>query len=173
MSRLIRYLLLAVLALFILACGLVSGPISEIENAASTAQSFATEIPFETLRALSTTIPMETIEALPSSIPDIGNYFDPSGTPAEEWNGIPIMPQATAGEEFGETTYSFTAPVTATDVQTFYSQNMEELGWTSAFSFPVSEDGGILSFQKDDDFVIITIAPDQNNSNSVDVILQK
>ena len=173
MSRLFKLLLIAVLALAILACGLISGPVSDIENAASTAQAFASEMPMETLESLTTAIPVQTIEALPSSIPGIENYFDPTGTPVEEWNGIPIMSQATAGEEFGESTYSFTAPVTATDVQTFYSQNMEELGWTSAFSFPVSDEGGILSFQKDDEFVIITITPDQDDSNSVDVILQK
>jgi len=173
MSRLFKYLPVAVLALFTLACGLISGPVSDIKNAASTAEAFATEMPLETLQALSTVIPMETIQALPSSIPNIEKYFDPSGTPVEEWNGIPIMPQATVGEAFGETTYSFTAPATATDVQAFYSQSMEELGWTSAFSLPVSDEGGILSFQKDNDFIIITITPDQNDSNSVDVLLQK
>jgi hypothetical protein len=130
-------------------------------------------MPIETLQSLTTALPVQTLEALPSSIPDIENYFDPSGTPLEEWNGIPIMPQATVGEEFGESTYSFTAPVTATDVQSFYNQSLEELGWTSAFSLPVSDEGGILSFQMDTDFLIITITPDQEDSNSVDVLIQK
>jgi len=173
MSRLFRYLLVAALALFVLACGLISGPVSEIENAASTAQAFATSVPLETIQAFSTALPMQTIEALPSAFPDVGNYFNPSGTPLDQWNDIPIMPQATAGEEFGETTYSFTAPVSATDVQDFYNQSMEDLGWTSPFGFQASEEGGILFYQKDSDFVTITITPDQNDSNSVDVILQK
>jgi hypothetical protein len=157
----------------VLACGLISNPISDVQNAASTAEAFASDMPVETLQSLTTALPVQTIEALPSSMPEIDKYFNPSGTPVEEWNGIPIMPQATVGEEFGESTYSFTAPVTATDVQTFYNQSLEELGWTSAFSLPVSDEGGILSFQMDNDFLIITITPDQEDSNNVDVLIQK
>jgi len=57
------------------------------------------------------------------------------------------MPQATAGEEFNENTYSYTVPITAADVQSFYSQKMEELGWTSPFGFQTLEEGGIMLFQ--------------------------
>ena len=152
---------------------MISGPVSEVENAASTAEAFASAMPLETIQSITTAIPIQTIEALPSEIPDYGNYLNPTGTPVEEWNGIPVMPQATAGEEFGESTYGYTVPAPATDVQSFYNKKMEELGWTSTFSFPVAEEGGILSFQKDDVFVIITISLDQNDENSVDVILQK
>jgi len=173
MSRLSKLLLVTVSILFTLACSLISGPVSEVENAASTAQAFASEIPVETIQAFATALPVQTVEAFPSAIPDYGNYLNPTGTPVDEWNGIPVMPEATAGEEFAESTYGFTAPVSPTDVQDFYNQKMEELGWTSTFNFPVSDEGGILSFYKDEDFVIITISPDQNDSNSVDVILQK
>ena len=173
MSRLFKLLLVAVLGIFILACGLISNPISDVENVASTAQAFASEMPLETVQAFTTNLPMETIEALPSMIPDVASYFDPTGTPVDEWNGIPVMPAATAGEEFSESTYSYTVPSSTTDVQTFYTQKMEELGWTSSFSFPVSGEGGILVFQKENELATITIALDQNDSNSVDVILQK
>jgi hypothetical protein len=77
------------------------------------------------------------------------------------------------GEEFGETTYGYTVPAKAVDVQTFYNQKMEELGWTSTISLPVSEEGGVLFFQKESDFLTITITPDADDNNSVDVILQK
>jgi len=173
MSRLSKLLLVALLALFVLACNLISNPLSDVQEAASTAEAFASEMPLETLESITTAIPMQTLEALPSALPDVGNYFEPSGTPVEEWNGIPVMPQATAGEEFGETTYGYTVPATATDVQTFYNQEMENLGWTSPFGFQASEEGGIMFFQNENDFVTITITPDQNDSNSVDVILQK
>ena len=173
MSRLLKLLLVTILALFILACSLVTGPLSDVENAASTAEAFASSIPLETIEAFTTAVPLDTLEALPSVIPDVGNYFDPTGTPVDQWNDIPIMPEATVGEEFGESTYSYTVPVVATDVQAFYEQKMEELGWTSTFSLPVTDEGGILLYQKEDDFLTITITPDQNGSNSVDVILQK
>jgi hypothetical protein len=173
MSRPVKLFTASILALFILACGLISGPVSEIENAASTAEAFATDIPVETIESIATTVPVQTIEALPSVLPDVGGYFDPTGTPVEQWNGIPVMPQATAGEEFGDNVYSYTILATAIDVQNFYNQRMENLGWTSPFGFQASEEGGIMFFQNGNDFLTITVTPDQNDSNSVDVILQK
>ena len=173
MSRLFKILMASILALFILACGLISGPVADIEKAASTAESFASAIPVDTIEALTTVIPVQTIEALPSEIPDYGNYFSPTGTPVEQWNGIPVMPQATVGQEFNSNTYSYTVPLPATDVQTFYNQKMEELGWSSAFGFQASEEGGILLFQKDSDLLTITIVADQDGSDGVDILLQK
>jgi len=173
MSRTYKFVLVAVLAVFILACNLVTTPINNVGDAASTAQAFASEMPFETLQALATAIPVQTFEALPSAIPDVARYLDPSGTPVDQWNNIPVMPQATVGQEFSASTYSYTVPATAADVQQFYNQQMEALGWTSPFGFQVSEEGGIMFFQKESEFVTITIAPDQNDENSVDVILQK
>ena len=173
MSRLYKLLLVTLLALFILACNLISNPLSDVENAASTVEAVASQMPLETVQALASAIPVDTLEALPSSIPDFGKYFDPSGTPVDEWNGIPVMPGATVGEEFGETTYSYTVPAAATDVEDFYTQKMEELGWMASFSLPVSEEGGIMLFQMGEEFVTITLARDADDSNSMDVILQK
>jgi len=173
MSRSLKFYLVGILALFILACNLVSNPINDVGNAASTAQAFASEVPFETLQALSTAIPLQTLEALPSALPEGNNYLNPTGAPADQWNGIPVMPEATLGEEFSDNVYSYTAPVTATDVQTFYNQKMESLGWSSSFGFQASGKGGILSYNKESELVIITITPDLDDSNSVDVILQK
>ena len=173
MSRTYKLSLVVVLAVFVLACNLITTPINNVGDAASTAQAFASEMPFETLQALATSVPVQTFEALPSAIPDIGQYFDPSGAPVEQWNNIPVMPGATVGQEFSASTYSYTVPVPATEVQQFYTQKLEELGWTSPFGFQVSEEGGIMFFQKEGEFVTITIAPDQNDDNRVDVILQK
>ena len=173
MSRLFKLLLVTALALFILACNLISGPVSDVKNAASTAEAFASEMPVETLQSITTALPVQTIEALPSLLPEVGNYFNPTGTPVDEWNGIPVMPEATVGEEFGESTYSYTVPATATDIQAFYNQKMEDLGWSSPFGFQASEEGGIMIFQNGSDFVTITIVPDQDGSNSVDVLIQK
>ena len=173
MSRISKLLIVSALALFILACNLITSPINDVENVASTAQAFASEMPFETLQALATSVPVQTFEALPSAIPEVGQYFDPSGTPVDLWNDIPVMPQATTGEEFSASIYSYTVPASATDVQQFYNQNLEELGWTSPFGFQISEEGGIMFFQKESEFLTITVVPDQNDNNSVDVILQK
>lgn len=173
MTRMSKLLILAALALFILACNLVTAPISEVGDVASTAQAFASEMPFETLQALATSVPVQTFEALPSAVPEVGKYLEPSGAPVDQWNNIPVMPEATSGEEFNSNTYSYTAPASASVVQQFYNQKMVELGWTSTVGILVPGGGGFLHYQKESEFVIITITPDQSDQNSVDVILQK
>ena len=168
MSRLSKFLSLTVVIVFLLACNFVTGPIQDAQNLAETAQSVSTLIPFETLQALPSAIPAETLQALPSAIPtvealasalpDFGNMFDPQGTPVQDWRGVPIMPQATAGQEFSENnTYSFRAPVTVQEVQDFYNQNLASLGWEQSFSLPLETEGGFIAFQKDGSTLTVTI----------------
>ena len=176
MSRLSKFLMVLGLIVFVLACNFVTQPIRDAQNIAGTAQSFASALPIETLQALASAIPAETLQALPSVAPtlqalatDFGNFFNPQGTPVTEWNGIPIMPQATAGQEFSENnTYSFKANVTTTEVQDFYDEHLTTLGWNQPFSIPVEAEGGILTFQKDNSTLLITIT---SSEGSVTVIL--
>lgn len=149
---------------FLLACSLVTNPINDVKNTASTAQaiasdvsSFASAMPMETLGALATNIPLGTLEALPSEIAQIGNYFDPQGTPVSEWNGIPIMPQATAGQEFDANNYSFKYAGTAKDASDFYLDNLRPAGWSPLVT--TSEDqGGLLVFSMGDQILTITVS---------------
>jgi hypothetical protein len=147
MSRLPRIGLLSILVLAGLACGLISNPISGAQNFASTAQAFASAIP----------------SGFPSGIPnmpDITRYLSPTGTPAKEWNGVPIMAQAKAGEEFDKNTYSFRASgITAADVQTYYSDKMKSLGWSSTFTTLAGSEGGVMVFTKGASNLTITVAP--------------
>ena len=169
MSRLSKILMVFVVVLFVLACNFVTQPISDVQNLAQTAQALGTIIPIETLQALpsaiASIIPAETLQALPSAAPtfealatQFGNMFDPQGTPVQEWNGLPIMPQATAGQEFSaNNSYSFRANGTTADVQNFYTQQLTTLGWSQPFNFPVEAEGGIMTFQKDSSTLVITI----------------
>ncbi|MEO8358258.1 MAG: hypothetical protein ABI621_20320 [Chloroflexota bacterium] len=174
MSRLTKYLSLLILLLFILACSTVTQPIQDAQNLAGTAQSFASALPMETLKALTTQIPIETFQALPSAaptlaalasaMPDFEGYFNPEGTPVSEWNGIPIMPQATAGEEFTDSsTYSFKVDASVKEAQDFYSAELIKLGWTSSFSMPGGDTVAVQLFQKDDSMLTVTIT-DVNGS---------
>ena len=169
MSRLSKFLSLTVVLMFILACNFVTQPLNDAQNLAQTAQALGTAIPIETLQALpsaiASLIPEETLQALPSAAPTLGalattlgDITNPQGAPAQEWRGIPIMSQATVGQEFSDTnTYSFKANVTTTDVQNFYTTQLSDLGWTQPFSIPVEDQGGILTFQKDNSTLLITI----------------
>ncbi|HEX5810403.1 MAG TPA: hypothetical protein VFY25_17165, partial [Anaerolineales bacterium] len=132
-----KILALMIVIVFLLACNFVSEPFRDAQNLAETAQSVTTFIPVETLQALPSAIPAETLQALPSALPtfealatQVGNYFDPQGAPVQEWRGIPIMPQATVGQEFSDTnTYSFKTSGTVQDVQNFYNAELAALGW--------------------------------------------
>lgn len=140
MTRVYKSMLLAILIVTALACGLISNPLSGAQNLASTAEAMAS--------------------AIPSGLPDVSKYLNPQGKPATDWNGIPIMSQATAGEEFSKSTYSYRASgVTAQDVQTFYNDKLKALGWSSPFSAQGGSTGGLMLFTKESQVLTITITP--------------
>jgi hypothetical protein len=157
MSRLSKFLLVLALVVFVLACNLVTQPINDVKNVAGTAESLASAMPAETLMALASQIPLQTLEALPSAIPDIGSYFDPQGTPVSAWNDIPIMPQATAGQEFNANTYSFKAGATVQEAKDFYDSQLVNLGWSSTIGMPGDSEGAILVYSKEGKLLTITI----------------
>jgi hypothetical protein len=170
MSRVFRFILLSILILFSFACGLITSPLNQAKGLASTAEAIATANPvsISTIEALPSSMPLSTLEALPSSMPEIGKYLNPTGKPVGNWNNIPIMTQATAGQEFNKNTYSFKASAAATDVQTFYAGQLKTLGWSSSFSAQGGGQGGVMLFTKDSKVLTITITP---SSNSVVVLL--
>lgn len=182
MSSVSKTLMVSVVILFVLACNFVTQPVRDVQNLAGTAEAIGSAIPIETLQALpsaiASMIPAETLQALPSAAPTIealatqfGNALDPQGAPAQEWKGIPIMPQATAGQEFtenGTNIYSFKASATAQEVQDFYKDKMTALGWNQSFSMPGGSEGGFMAFQKDSSFLTIVIT---SSDNAVVVLL--
>jgi hypothetical protein len=171
MSRLTKFLALFILVLFVLACSTVTQPFNQAKDLAETAQSLATAMPFQTLQSLatqiSTEIPSGTLEALPSMVPslealgtnmpDIQGFIDPTGAPVSEWKGIPVMPQATAGQENTDSsTYSYKADATVKDAQDFYGTQLKDLGWKSFMNMPGDSNGSIQVFQKDSSFLTVT-----------------
>src|SRR5512144_2077250 len=172
MSRLSKVLAITIVVVFLLACNAVLQPVKDAQQLAETAQSIGSVIPVETLKALPSEIPAGTLEALPSlaptleafmtKIPDVGNVLNPQGTPVQEWKDIPVMPQATAGQEFPESNiYSFKANVTAQEVQSFYNDKLTALGWKQPFGAAGQGDAGIMFFQKDNNSLTITIIASQ------------
>ena len=156
MSRLTRVVLPFLLIAAGLACSLISSPISQVQNLASTAEAAATSIP-STAEAFATSMPA-AIPSLPS-IPDVTAYLHPTGTPVSDWNGVPVMPQATSGQEFNKGTYSYRMPVLSqAEIESFYDSKLQALGWTSEFSASTGTHGGILVFHKDANILTITVA---------------
>jgi hypothetical protein len=118
-------------------------------------QDLLTAIPVETLRPDPLSIP--TLEALASALPDFGKVLSPQGTPSAIWKEIPIMQQATAGQEFYSSIYSFKAAATAGEAHDFYDTQLPGLGWGFLYSVPVEADETIMVFRKEGKPLTITI----------------
>ena len=169
MSRLTKFLSLIALILFLLACSTVTQPFKDVQNVAGTVQSIATAMPVETLKAIASEIPMSTLEALPSAMPQLQAYINPTGTPLSDWNGVPIMKEATAGQEFTDThTYSIKVNAKAEDAQNFYKTELPKLGWSSSFTMPNVGNVAVEAFQKDSNVLTVTV---MSVNDSVVVIL--
>ena len=140
MRRVYQVMLWTILIATVLACGLISNPLSGAKDIASTAEAMAS--------------------AIPSGLPDVSKYLNPQGTPVSEWNAIPVMTQATAGQEFSKTTYSYrVSGVAAQDVQAFYNDKLKAAGWSSPFSMQGGSTGGVMLFTKESQVLSITITP--------------
>lgn len=163
---------------FMLACNFITQPLNQARDAVSTAEALATSMPVETLIALPSEVGelMPTLEAGMTSMPDLGNLgnmFDPSGEPVAEWKGIPVMPQAVAGQEFPDaTSYSYRVPARLEEVTKFYEDALKLGGWQSMFSMPPSNDSAVLIYTGDKGAALtITITPSFNQDGLI-VILQ-
>jgi len=175
MSRLSKFLAITIVVVFLLACSFITQPFKDAQDLAKTAESIGSAIPIETLKALPSEIPAGTLEALPSlaptlealvtEIPGVGNVMNPQGTPVQTWKDIPIMPQATAGQEFTESNmYSFKATVTAKEVQDFYTEKLTAVGWKQPFGATSQGDTGIMFFQKEGTSLTITIMSSEGST---------
>ena len=174
MSRLNKLISITILVLFILACNFVTEPISDVQNIAGTAQSIASALPMETLQALASQVasqvPVETFQALPSAVPSLeafatefGDLFNPQGTPVQVWREIPILPQATAGQEFEGGNYSFKVNATSKEVQDYYNAELPKLGWEE-LSTPTQGDTVVMIFSKGNNILTINVTASESET---------
>ncbi len=94
----------------------------------------------------------------PTETPSAPDLPMPSGEPSTEWEGIPVMPNAIAGE--GDSTgYSFTIKATAEEIQSFYETELAKLGWGLFTSGQGASGATLLMFMKDVSIVSVSIIP--------------
>ena len=111
----------------------------------------------------------ETPAAAPTLEEQASPMPDDQEPPVQEWRGIPIMPEATAGLEFAvNNAYSFEVKASAREVQAFYEERLSELGWSQPFDSPFDENGGTMTFRKERSSVAIMVTP---SGDSVVVLL--
>ena len=98
-----------------------------LSGCSNSIQTTPTIVSTLTLTVAPTLIPTNT--SLPSTEKtEAVSALVPEGRPASEWNGIPIMPNAIAGEG-DEESYVFTVKATPQQVQEYYQLELVKLGW--------------------------------------------
>jgi hypothetical protein len=169
MFKIRRSLIVIPALLFILACQAVTRPVQQVQDAGATAAAFATqagEMATQVSGFATEIVPIQTF------VPDLpgGNPLDPQSPPLSEWNGIPIMPQAGAGDE-SEGMYVFKVAATSEEIQEFYKTQLPNLGWEASFSIP-AEGTAILLYSKNEQVLSITIMTSQGEDAIVMLNLQ-
>lgn len=113
-----------------------------------TATATPTDAPTQTHAPTATKAPTHTPR--PTGLPM------PEGTPVAEWNGIPVMPEAIAGEGDAQG-YLFTILASSDEVQAFYERKLAALGW-GVLGVGQSKNGAVLLiFMKNNDTFSISI----------------
>jgi hypothetical protein len=83
---------------------------------------------FTAIPTLTATLTATITSLPPRQTPDVISGLLPKGQPVSEWNGIPVMPGAIAGEGDAEG-YVFTIKATPQQVQEYYELKLGKLGW--------------------------------------------
>ena len=80
--------------------------------------------------------------------------FHSSVKPLAQWNGIPILPEATVGEQSDTSTYVFKAPVTSGSIESYYREKLKDLGWSV-----VDHRWQGVKFAKESNVLLVTFVP--------------
>ena len=89
--------------------------------------SFAQPTPTAAPTSTFTAIPISTATSMLTNTP-LPPSATPEGQSASEWNGIPVMPDAIAGDG-DEESYVFTIKATLQQIQEYYQLELGKLGW--------------------------------------------
>jgi len=138
-------ILLLLSAVFISCTAPAEEAVPELSTESTTSQALdSTQTP------LTPTV-TQTVFALPS----------PSGEPVAEWEGIPVMPGAAAGDGNSQG-YAFVIAASIDEVQAFYENELAEMEWNL---FAVGQGGSdtvMLIFMKGNDRVSVSILPESD-----------
>ena len=154
----------------ILVLGLYSCAVLAPTPTATPAPS-ATSLPSQTptLEPTSTVVPTDTPTLTPippTETPEAPVIPMPTGKPVAEWEGIPVMPDAIAGDGDGQG-YSYAIRATPADIVAYYQDAMEKLGWKLFATGQGSTESTILIFIKGSETISVSILPQFDDLNYV------
>jgi hypothetical protein len=94
----------------------------------------------------------------PTETPSAPVLAMPSGKPLTNWEDIPVMPNAVAGDGDSKG-YSFTVNASSDEIQKFYVKELAKLGWNMFASGQGTTNAILLIFMKDTNTISISIIP--------------
>jgi hypothetical protein len=112
----------------------------------------ATSTPTLTSTSRPTSTPTLVLTDTPSTIV----LSTPAGKPVSNWEGIPVMPTALAGEGDSKG-YSFIVKASLEAVQNYYANAMSKLGWNMFASGQGTTGNLLVMFMKGTDLVTVSI----------------
>lgn len=149
-----RIIVLALLLSFAVAsCSTFAPAPTATPTATATLTPTATPLPTATATSTSTPKP-------PTPTVDVVAALLPSGVPASDWKGIPIMPEAINGEG-DDKGYSFTVQADSQTIRLFYETELAKLGYTLFATGEGSEKETVLMiFMNGADMITIAVIPE-------------
>ncbi len=146
-----KAILLSVLVIALASCNTFAPQPTETPTPTETSLPTSTNTPEPTNTPTKTPVP-------PTETPSAPDLPMPSGQPSSEWEGIPVMPNAIAGEGDSKG-YSFTINATPEEIQKFYEKELGKLGWNMFASGQGTTNAILLIFMKDASTLSVSIIP--------------
>src|SRR5258706_8460862 len=151
MKNIGKAILLSVLVITLASCSSFAPKPTETPVSTETSLPTSTNTPEPTNTPTKTPIP-------PTDTPSAPVLQMPSGKPSSEWEGIPVMPKAIAGEGDSKG-YSFTINASPDEIQKFYEKELGKLGWNMFASGQGATNAILLIFMKDTGTLSVSIIP--------------
>jgi hypothetical protein len=113
---------------------------------------------FRSTPSVPTPTPNATATSLASTFNELSSgqpvAFTSTEKPLASWNGIPIMPEATAGQSEDIYHYSFRVATDSGAIESFYREELKSLGWELLHSQWLG-----MQFAKENRTLLVTTAP--------------
>ena len=157
MKTISKIIVILVLVMALTSCSAFAPKPTETPVPTATSLPTLTSTPEPTITPAPTKEPTQT-PVPPTETPSAPVLTMPTGKPVANWEGIPVMPNAIAGDGDSKG-YTFTIKATPDEVQKFYEKAMAKLGWNMFASGQGTTSAILLIFLKDTDTASVSIIP--------------
>lgn len=161
--------LFLLLAIVLASCNVIAPQPTQTPTSTDTPPPTATNTPVPTATPTDTPVPPTPTRTPtptktptrtsppPTKTPSNSDLPLPSGTPLSEWQEIPIMPGAIAGDWVTGSGYKFTIDASFDQIQNYYVKELGKRGWGLFATGEGNPKSKMLMFMKKTTMVVISI----------------